>query len=220
LEENTVPEVQRTNLGNVVLLLKSLGINDLIGFDFMDPPRAEALIRALEQLYALGALNDRGELTKLGRRMAELPLDPMLSKMLIQSEQFECSHEILTICAMLATPSIFYRPKEKKVHADNAHKNFWHTKGDHLTLLNVFNGWKASGYSKEWCYENFVQVRSMKRARDVRDQLLGMADRVELELKEGTFYFCFMFMLMSISLRILVLFMGITVHLLGSQGMV
>ena len=68
LEPNTIPEILRTNMGNVVLLLKSLGINDLIHFDFMDRPPAEALIRALEQLYALGALNDRGELTKLGRR--------------------------------------------------------------------------------------------------------------------------------------------------------
>ena len=64
-------------------MLKSLGINDLMHFDFMDPPPAETLLRALEQLYALGALNDRGELTKLGRRMAEFPLDPMLSKTLI-----------------------------------------------------------------------------------------------------------------------------------------
>jgi pre-mRNA-splicing factor ATP-dependent RNA helicase DHX16 len=96
LEENTVPEIQRTNLGNVVLMLKSLGINDLIHFDFMSPPPAETLIRALEQLYALGALNDKGELTKLGRRMAELPLDPQLSKTLIQSEKYGVSktHQI------------------------------------------------------------------------------------------------------------------------------
>ena len=67
MPDNTVPEIQRTNLGNVVLMLKSLGINDLVNFDFMDPPPAESLLRALEQLYALGALNDRGELTKLGR---------------------------------------------------------------------------------------------------------------------------------------------------------
>ena len=66
LEDNTVPEIQRTNMGNVVLMLKSLGINDLLHFDFMDKPPAETLMRALEQLYALGALNDRGELTKLG----------------------------------------------------------------------------------------------------------------------------------------------------------
>lgn len=75
--------------GNVVLLLKSLGINDLMGFDFMDPPPTETLMRALEQLFALGALNDRGELTKLGRRMAEFPLDPMLSKMILASEQYQ-----------------------------------------------------------------------------------------------------------------------------------
>jgi pre-mRNA-splicing factor ATP-dependent RNA helicase DHX16 len=87
LEEATVPEIQRTNLGSVVLLLKSLGVDDLIHFDFMDPPPAETLVRALEQLYALGALNDKGELTKLGRRMAEIPADPSLAKMLLASEK-------------------------------------------------------------------------------------------------------------------------------------
>eukprot|EP00057_Strongylocentrotus_purpuratus_P020273 XP_011674747.1 PREDICTED: deleted in malignant brain tumors 1 protein-like [Strongylocentrotus purpuratus] len=86
LEENTIPEIQRTNLGNVVLLLKSLGINDLIHFDFMDPPPHETLVLALEQLYALGALNHKGELTKMGRRMAEFPVDPMLAKMILASE--------------------------------------------------------------------------------------------------------------------------------------
>lgn len=94
LEENTVPEIQRTNLGMVVLLLKSLGINDLIGFEFMDPPPGETLMRALELLYALGAVNDRGELTKMGRRMAEFPVDPMLSKTIIQSGEFGCSDEV------------------------------------------------------------------------------------------------------------------------------
>ena len=73
LEDNTVPEIQRTNLANVVLTLKSLGIHDLVNFDFMDPPPSEALLRALEQLFALSALNSRGELTKTGRRMAEFP---------------------------------------------------------------------------------------------------------------------------------------------------
>src|SRR5258708_23804074 len=78
----------------VVLVLKSLGINDLIGFEFMDPPPGETLMRALELLYALGALNDRGELTKLGRRMAEFPVDPMLSKVIIASEDYHCTDEV------------------------------------------------------------------------------------------------------------------------------
>ncbi|XP_069032332.1 pre-mRNA-splicing factor ATP-dependent RNA helicase DHX16 isoform X1 [Embiotoca jacksoni] len=183
MEETTVPEIQRTNLGNVVLLLKSLGINDLIHFDFMDPPPHETLVLALEQLYALGALNHLGELTKLGRRMAELPVDPMLSKMILASEQYKCSEEVLTIAAMLSVNnSIFYRPKDKVVHADNARMNFMVPGGDHLVLLNVYTQWVESGYSTQWCYENFIQFRSMRRARDVRDQLEGLMDRIEVEV--------------------------------------
>lgn len=183
LEENTIPEIQRTNLGNVVLLLKSLGINDLIHFDFMDPPPAETLIIALEQLYALGGLNHHGELTKLGRRMAEFPVEPTMSKMLIASEKYKCVEQILTITAMLSVNNaIFYRPKDKVVHADNARVNFFRPGGDHLTLLNVYDQWVETGYSTQWCYENFIQHRSMKRARDVREQLEGLMERVEIEI--------------------------------------
>ena len=186
LEPNTIPEIQRTNLGNVVLSLKSLGINDLIHFDFMDPPPAETLIRALEQLYALGALNDRGELTKIGRRMAEFPVDPQLSKMILNSENYSCVEEILTICSMLSVNNaIFYRPKDKIIHADNARKNFYRPFGDHLTLLNVYNQWLESGFSTQWCFENFIQHRSMTRARDIRDQLENLCERVEIELSSS-----------------------------------
>lgn len=165
LEETTVPEIQRTNLGNVVLLLKSLGIHDLVHFDFLDPPPYETLVLALEQLYALGALNHLGELTTSGRKMAELPVDPMLSKMILASEKYSCSEEILTVAAMLSVNnSIFYRPKDKVVHADNARVNFFLPGGDHLVLLNVYTQWAESGYSSQWCYENFVQFLSMRRA--------------------------------------------------------
>ena len=94
LDQDTIPEIQRTNLGMVVLLLKSLGINDLIGFDFLDPPPGDTLIRALDLLYALGAFNDKGELTKMGRRMAEFPMDPALSKSILASEKYKCTEEV------------------------------------------------------------------------------------------------------------------------------
>ncbi|CAK8572444.1 unnamed protein product [Lathyrus sativus] len=184
LDDNTVPEIQRTNLANVVLTLKSLGIHDLLHFDFMDPPPAEALLKALELLFALSALNKLGELTKVGRRMAEFPVDPMLSKMIVVSEKYKCSEDIISIAAMLSIGnSIFYRPKDKQVHADNARLNF-HTGnvGDHIALLKVYNSWKETNYSTQWCYENYIQVRSMKRARDIRDQLAGLLERVEIEL--------------------------------------
>ncbi|CAH8368804.1 unnamed protein product [Eruca vesicaria subsp. sativa] len=170
LEENTVPEVQRTNLASVVLALKSLGIHDLINFDFMDPPPAEALVKDLELLFALGALNKLGELTKAGRRMAEFPLDPMLSKMIVVSDKYKCSDKIISIAATLSVGgSIFYHPENKQVHADNARMNF-HTGnvGDHIALLKVYSSWKETNYSTQWCYENYIQVRSMKTARDIR----------------------------------------------------
>lgn len=184
LEDTTIPEIQRVHLGNVVLMLKSLGINDIIHFDYLDPPSSEALVIALEQLYALGALNHLGELTRLGRRMAEFPLDPMMSKALLASENYKCSEEILTICSMLSVnSSVFFRPKDKAVHADTARKRFFTQGGDHLTLLNVYKQWAEAGFSKQWTVENYVQYRSMCRARDVRDQLEKLMERVEIDIK-------------------------------------
>lgn len=184
LEDNTVPEIQRTNLANVVLSLKSLGIHDLVNFDFMDPPPEASLLKALELLFALSALNKKGELTKVGRKMAEFPLDPMLSKMIVASDKYKCSDEIISIAAMLSIgSSIFYRPKDKQVHADNARMNFhMGNVGDHIALLKVYSSWKETNFSTQWCYENYIQVRSMKRARDIRDQLEGLLERVEIEM--------------------------------------
>ncbi|KAL8449216.1 hypothetical protein Emag_003736 [Eimeria magna] len=184
MEDANVPEIQRANLSHVVLMLKGLGIDDLLKFDFMDPPAPDSLISALELLYALAALNDQGELTKLGRRMAEFPMDPMFSKFLVNSEKYGCVSEALTVCAMLGIGGmLFYRPKEKAIHADNARKTFAKPGGDPLTLLNVYDQWEDTGFSVAWCYENFVQHRSLQRARDVREQLQGLLERVELEEK-------------------------------------
>ena len=240
MDENTVPEIQRTNLCSVALMLKSLGINDILNFDFMDPPPTAALLRAFEQLcastclagtllcaeagpvlalrvlqtcravvvrscfmralahrsatsyppahrstlsqmyvseisseteslqedalcrYALGALNSAGELTKLGRRMAEFPLDPQLSKALLASEDLRCSEEMVTIAAMVSIGSaVFYTPKDRKVIAQNAHRNFHRgAKGDHQALLAVYSDWAESDFSGQWCHENFVQARA------------------------------------------------------------
>ena len=89
-----------------------MGINDLVGFDFMDPPPFMTLVGALDSLHALGALDEEGLLTRLGRKMAEFPLEPNLSKMLILSVDLGCSEEILTITAMLSVENPFYRPKK------------------------------------------------------------------------------------------------------------
>ena len=182
LDENPIPEIQRSNLANVVLMLKSMGINNLINFDFMDPPPHEMLSRSLEQLYALGSLNDRGDLTRLGRKMAEFPIDPMLSKCIIMSETYKCIDQIITICSMLNIGnSLFFRPKDRELHSDNTKTNFYRPGGDHLAILNIFNQWKETGFSSQWCYEHYLQVRSMRRARDVKEQLVQLCERVEID---------------------------------------
>jgi pre-mRNA-splicing factor ATP-dependent RNA helicase DHX16 len=183
LDENTTPEIQRTNLTGVILLLKSLGINDLLDFDFMDPPPTDTIVRAVEQLYALGAFNNAGELTKLGRQMAEFPTDPMLAKAILAADKYGCVEEVLSIISMLGEASaLFYRPKDKKIHADSARARFTDKDGgDHMTLLRIWNEWVDSDYSFVWAKENFLQQRSLTRARDVRDQLSRLCDRVEVD---------------------------------------
>lgn len=181
----TVPEIQRTNLANTVLLLKAMGINDLINFDFMDPPPVQTLIAALESLYALGALNDEGLLTKLGRKMAEFPLEPQLSKMLLTSVDLSCSDDIITIVAMLTVQNVFYRPKDKQTLADKMRSKFYQPEGDHLTLLTVYEIWKANQKSDHWCHDNFIHARAMKRAHDVRKQLLTIMERYKLPILMG-----------------------------------
>lgn len=78
--------------------------------------------------------------------------------------------------------AIFYRPKAMAIHADTARKGFWSPNGDPLTLLNVYNRWKETNFNQQWCLENFIQHRTMKRARDIRDQLEGLLERVEIEV--------------------------------------
>ncbi|ODN83765.1 ATP-dependent RNA helicase DHX8/PRP22 [Cryptococcus wingfieldii CBS 7118] len=180
---NPIPEIQRTNLASTILTLKAMGINDLINFDFMDPPPAATMLTALEQLYALGALDDEGLLTRIGRKMADFPLDPPLSKMLIMSVDYGCSEEALTIVAMLqAGGQVYYRPKDKQSQADAKKAKFHQPEGDLLTLLAVYNGWRDSKFSNPWCFENFIQTRAMKTAQDVRKQLIGIMDRYKHDL--------------------------------------
>ncbi|KAF9225565.1 P-loop containing nucleoside triphosphate hydrolase protein [Gyrodon lividus] len=182
MSPTSIPDIQRTNLAYTILLLKAMGINDLLSFDFMDPPPAPTMLTALEALYALSALDDEGLLTRLGRKMADFPMEPSLAKMVIASVELECSEEILSIVAMLSVQTVFYRPKEKQAQADSKKAKFHQPEGDHLTLLTVFNGWKAANFSNPWCFENFIQARSMRRAQDIRKQLVGIMDRYKHDI--------------------------------------
>lgn len=179
---NPVPEIQRTNLGNVVLLLKSLKIENLLDFDFMDPPPQDNILNSMYQLWVLGALNNVGGLTDLGWKMVEFPLDPPLAKMLLIGEQLECVNEVLTIVSMLSVPSVFFRPKDRAEESDAAREKFFVPESDHLTLLNVYQQWKANSYRGDWCNDHFLHVKGLRKAREVRSQLLDILKSLKIPL--------------------------------------
>lgn len=114
--------------------------------------------------------------------MADFPMDPPLSKMLIKSVELGCSDQILTIVAMLSVENVWYRPKDKQALADAKKAKFHQPEGDHLTILAVYEAWKAMDYSSSWCFDNFIQYRTMKRAQDVRKQLVGIMDKYKLDI--------------------------------------
>ena len=179
----TIPEIQRTNLANTVLLLKSLGVKDLLDFDFMDPPPQDTITTSLFDLWSLGAVTNLGDLTPMGRLMTAFPMDPSLAKMLITSSQeYACSEEMLTIVSMLSVPSVFYRPKERQEESDTAREKFFVPESDHLTLLNVYTQWRANGLSDGWCVRHFLHPKALRRAKEIREQLLGIMEIQKMEL--------------------------------------
>ncbi|KAH0607672.1 uncharacterized protein H6S33_002706 [Morchella sextelata] len=190
LIEQTYPEILKSNLSNTVLELKKLGIDDLVHFDFMDPPAPETMMRALEELNFLACLDDDGNLTALGKIASEFPLDPALAVMLITSPEFFCSNEILSITALLSVPQIFVRPPQARKRADEMKQLFAHPDGDHLTMLNVYHAFKSTEAQEnpsDWCYNHFLSLRSLQSADNVRSQLAKIMERNELELVSTPF---------------------------------
>ena len=138
----SVPEIQRTNLGNTVLSMKAMGVNDLLHFDFMDPPPVQTLVGALEDSYNLGALDEEGLLTRSGRKMAEFPSSRPVQDA-DQSVDLACSDEILTVVAMLSVQNIWYRPREKQAQADQKRRSSSSRRAT-TSAAHVYEAWAAS----------------------------------------------------------------------------
>ncbi|TIA69361.1 hypothetical protein E3P91_03646 [Wallemia ichthyophaga] len=170
LDESTLPEICRTDLTGFILQLKALGISNVLRFDYLDSPPSSMLVRALELLYALGALDDNGHLTlDLGMKMAEMPLDPMMAKILLNSVSFECSEEILTIAAMTSVQNPFLTHDGQ---GELERRKFVAEEGDHLTLLNAYNSFVTIGRSSSrWAGQHRLNFKALSRAISIRSQL-------------------------------------------------
>ncbi|KAL7753895.1 hypothetical protein RI367_000827 [Sorochytrium milnesiophthora] len=181
LPSASVPEMQRTNLAGVVLQLKSLGIENVARFEYLTPPPSDMMIRALELLYSLGALDEHSRLTiPNGMRMSELPVEPMLAKMLLAAVQFKCVREILIIAAMLSVENIFITPAKQRQEADEQRLRFTVEEGDHISYLNVYLAFMQSKQSSQWCAKRYLNFKSLSRAFAIRRQLAKYLQRYDI----------------------------------------
>lgn len=181
------PEMQRSNLAPVVLQLKALGIENVLRFDYLSAPPSVLMVKALELLYSLGALDDDAQLTKpLGTSMAELALDPMMSKALLSAPEFGCLSEMLTIAAMASLGgNVWFHHEGERKKMDQARTKFAADEGDHLTLLNAYQAFVTVGkQSSKFCHENHLNYKSMSRAVNVRAQLKRAVQQLGVVIEE------------------------------------
>lgn len=187
--EFTEPEIKRKSIAGVVLSMEDIGINNIVDFDFMDPPDRKSFSEAYDTLITLGAIEKRKAktaITLLGKRMAQFPLDPRLSRMLLEAEKFGCVQEVATIAAFLSVRYIFVRPKDKLSEADVAHSAFRDKRSDLITYLNIWENYVKENYSTKWCYDNFLNARSLYEIRMARKQLFVILEENGVKLSKSS----------------------------------
>jgi len=177
LAEQVVPELLRTNLAGVVLMLKAMGVKDILQFPFIDKPSTEGLLRSLELLYSLGALDEEGELNNTGKQMSKFPLEPMACKCIIEARNQKCTKEIVAILSMLSTENIFVG---KQIQVAK------HKTGDHMTLLNLYEEYLkvSKNGKKNWCQSHGVSLRALSKAEKIAVQLQKQIGYLEREEEE------------------------------------
>ena len=196
----TVPEIQRTSLVGTVLYLKTLRIEglDVLDFDFLDKPDVEAMGDALRQLYALGAIDEDGAVTDLGREMSPLPVEPQLARAMLAARRFGCVDEMATVAAMLSVERVYTGngpPREGEGDGDGDRRGappeslcseHERRMGDHVVLMRTYQAWARGGHRRDFCERHGLSDRGMEFARDVRKQLLGVFREMEQRAtKEG-----------------------------------
>ena len=178
--EFTEPEILRTNLASVILQMTSLRLGDIARFPFIDPPDRRSVKDGLDLLGELGAL-DGGRLTRVGRRLAQIPADPRLARMLLEAGRLGCAREVLVIVAALSIQDPRERPADKQERADELHRRFADQRSDFLTWLNL---WRylherqaelSSNQFRKLCRAEFLNYLRVREWQDLHGQLRSVA---------------------------------------------
>ncbi len=191
----TTPEIHRSNLASVILRMMAFRLGDIRTFPFIDPPAENAIVGGYRLLAELGAVRtddnspnqDAYRLTKLGRRLAKIPVDPTVARMLLQAQEEDCLEEVLVIASGLSIQDPRERPAELTKEADEMHKQFTHPESDFLTLLNIWNSYHdkldqlTQNKLRKFCKTHFLGYQRMREWRDIHHQL----ERILKQLLEG-----------------------------------
>ncbi len=179
-DEYTQPEIQRTNLADVILQMKALKLGKLEEFPFIDPPTPSAIRTGLKTLFELGAIDEDENLTKIGSAMGRLPVDPRIARMIFGAEDEQCLEEVLIITSALELRDPRDRPLDKQKAADEAHEKFQHESSDFLSFLKMWDFYtdldKKLSRSKlrKACVQNFLSFNRMREWKDLHRQLRQM----------------------------------------------
>lgn len=185
----TQPEIQRSNLAEVILRMKAFCLGEIETFPFLSPPQPSAIRSGYRLLHELGALNETNHLTGLGLELAKLPLDPTLGRMLLQAREERSLPEVLVIAAGLSIPDPRERPEDAVESARTAHQRFEHPLSDFITLLNLWracpeeSGRASNNVLRKFCRQNFVSFNRMREWRDLRQQLADVFPETETRLR-------------------------------------
>ncbi|MBN8762820.1 MAG: DUF3418 domain-containing protein [Thiobacillus sp.] len=186
----TDPELLRSSLAGVILRMKSLGLGDVVGFPFIDPPSSRLVTDGYQLLAELHALDEQGALTKIGSKLARLPLDPRIARMLLAAEQQRCVNEVLIIASALSVQDPRDRPMERAQAADEKHKLFADERSDFMGWLKLWRWYteqvqhkKSNRQLQALLQDHFLSPRRMREWRDIHGQL--HAQVAELGLREN-----------------------------------
>jgi ATP-dependent helicase HrpA len=184
----TDPELLRSSLASVILRAKSLGLDEVESFPFVDPPSPRAIADGYELLTELGAVNENRQLTEVGQELARLPLDPRVARMLVAAREERCLSQVRIIAAALSVQDPRERPLERAAAADERHARFADEQSDFLSLLKLWKLQEEPGL-RRLCRENFLSYPRMREWRDVHEQLEealeGPESSVRAEKAEG-----------------------------------
>ncbi len=174
----TQPEIQRSNLADVILRMKAFGLGDIEDFPFLNAPPAKGIRAGYALLHELGAIDEAGVLTDLGRELAHLPVDPTVGRMILQARTEKALREVVIIAAALSIQDPRERPLDQQQQADTAHRRFNHPDSDFLTLLAIWEAYHnrfetmTLGKLRKFCAAHFLSFMRMREWRDVHAQLV------------------------------------------------